>query len=362
MHIPTDNPAAALAFCRKLSAALSAEGGPAAEAEAGGARDVEISVVMPVCNETGNLPELHSRLTSVMPAACASYELIFVDDGSTDGSTEFLRQLAERDSNVRVVELARNFGHQAAISAGMDHAAGRAVIVMDADLQDPPEVLPDYIREWRAGFEVVYAIREQRKEGWLLRRAYALFYRLLRLVSDIDIPLDSGDFCIMDRKVVELLCAMPERTRFIRGIRSWVGFRQKGLAYERQARHAGKPKYTLRRLIMLALNGLVSFSHTPLRLASVVGLLISTVALLLSVFYLVKKLTVGLEPRGFATLITTILFMAGINLLTLGVMGEYIGRVFDEVKRRPLYIVRRATPAAAPARGDLGSLAGKSAL
>jgi dolichol-phosphate mannosyltransferase len=277
----------------------------------------------------------------VLSADGSAYELVFVDDGSTDGSAQRLAELAEEDGHVRVVQLARSFGHQAAVSAGLDYAVGRGVIVMDADLQDPPEVLPQYIKEWRAGYEVVYAVRENRKEGWLQDKAYRLFYRLLRRVADIDIPLDAGDFCIMDRRVVDLLCAMPERTRFVRGIRSWIGFRQKGLPYERQARGAGKSKYTFRRLVLLAMNGFVSFSHTPLRAASVLGLLISAVAFFLALFYTVKKIVVGLHPPGFATLITAILFMAGVNLITLGVMGEYVGRIFDEVKRRPLYVVGR---------------------
>jgi dolichol-phosphate mannosyltransferase len=277
----------------------------------------------------------------VLDAEGMSYEIVFVDDGSTDGSTALLHALAADAPRVRVVELARNFGHQVAISAGLDFAQGDAVIVMDADLQDPPEVLPEFIAEWRTGNDVVYAIREHRKEGWLKRTAYAAFYRMLRKVSNVDIPLDAGDFCIMDRKVVNLLQSMPERNRFVRGIRSWVGLRQTGLAYERQARYAGRPKYTFGRLMLLALDGFISFSHTPLRVASLLGLGISLLSFVLAGFYFVKKLTMGLNPPGFATLVVAIFFLAGIQLITIGVMGEYIGRIFDEVKQRPLYVVRR---------------------
>ena len=230
-----------------------------------------------------------------------------------------------------------------AISAGLDFAQGDAVIVMDADLQDPPEVLPRFIAKWREGHDVVYAIRAQRKECWPKRVSYAAFYRLLRKVANVEIPLDAGDFCIMDRRVVNLLRSMPERNRFVRGIRSWVGLRQVGLPYERQARHAGRPKYTFGRLMLLALDGFISFSHTPLRMASLLGLGISLLSFLLAGFYFVKKLTTGLNPPGFATLVVAIFFLAGIQLITIGVMGEYVGRIFDEVKQRPLYVVRRVT-------------------
>jgi polyisoprenyl-phosphate glycosyltransferase len=242
-----------------------------------------------------------------------------------------------------VVELARNFGHQVAISAGLDYARGAGVIVMDADLQDPPEVLPQFIAKWQAGHDVVYAIREQRKENWLKRAAYAAFYRILRRVANIDIPLDAGDFCIMDRRVVDLLVGMPERNRFVRGIRSWVGLDQVGLAYERHARHAGRPKFTFTRLIYLALDGLVSFSYIPLRVITVLGFGVSLISIILAIFYAIKRLTVGLSPPGFATITVAIFFLAGMQLTTIGVIGEYIGRIFEEVKQRPLYVVRRVS-------------------
>jgi dolichol-phosphate mannosyltransferase len=242
---------------------------------------------------------------------------------------------------VRLVALARNFGHQAAISAGMDHARGDAVIIMDADLQDPPEVVPDFIAKWREGFEVVYAIRVKRKEGFLKRSAYAVFYRILHSISNINIPLDAGDFCLMDRKVVNVLVNMPERNRFVRGIRSWVGLRQIGLSYERDTRYAGLPKYTFNRLMYLALDGLVSFSYIPLRIITLLGFSVSLVSILLAMFYTIKKLSSGLNPPGFATLVVSIFFLAGIQLVTIGVIGEYVGRIFEEVKRRPLYVIRQ---------------------
>jgi polyisoprenyl-phosphate glycosyltransferase len=347
--IPTDDPAAALRFCRRLAGMMddALELAPADGPRAGreildaGSPTPDLSVVMPVFNEQENLLALHTRLSSVLKQTGLSYEIIFVDDGSRDGSLGLLCDLAADDSSVLVVELARNFGHQVAISAGLDHARGQGVIVMDSDLQDPPEALPQFIAKWREGHDVVYAIRAQRKEHWLKRTAYAAFYRLLQRVANIDIPLDAGDFCIMDRRVVDLLVGMPERNRFVRGIRSWVGLDQVGLAYERHARHAGRPKFTITRLVYLALDGLISFSYVPLRVITMLGFGVSLLSLLLAVFYAIKKLTVGLSPPGFATLIVAILFLAGMQLITIGVIGEYVGRIFEEVKRRPLYVVRR---------------------
>jgi dolichol-phosphate mannosyltransferase len=340
--IPTDDAEAALRFCRQL-AHLLAGGVPDAGDTEQSDMPPEVSVVIPVFNEQENLPELHRRLTATLGQAGEPYELVFVDDGSRDTSVTLLHDLARIDRRVTVVELARNFGHQVAISAGLDHARGAGVIVMDADLQDPPEELPRFIRAWRDGHDVVYAIREQRKEGWLKRSAYAAFYRLLARVAQIEIPLDAGDFCIMDRRVVDLLNGMPERNRFVRGIRSWIGLNQVGLPYERQGRYAGQPKYTVRRLIFLALDGLVSFSFLPLRVISVIGLIVSTLSIMLALGYLIQALTIGLSPPGFATLTVAIFFLSGIQLITIGVIGEYVGRIFEEVKQRPLYVVRRVT-------------------
>lgn len=336
-EIPTQDPQAALEFCRKLAGALH----PPSLTEAAAAPT--LSVVIPVFNEQENLPVLCQRLFAVLQAEGLDFEIVFVDDGSRDRSVALLRQLAAQDSHLVVVELARNFGHQVAISAGLDYARGRAVMIMDADLQDPPEVLPQFIAKWREGYDVVYAVREKRKESWPKRTAYAIFYRLLKRVANIDIPLDAGDFCIMDRKVVELLNGMPERNRFVRGIRSWVGLDQVGLAYERQARHAGQPKYTFARLVYLALDGLISFSYVPLRMISLLGFGVSAASMLLAAFYALKKLLAGLTPPGFASLMVSIFFLAGVQLITIGVIGEYVGRIFEEVKHRPLYVVRRVS-------------------
>jgi glycosyltransferase involved in cell wall biosynthesis len=370
--IPTDDPQAALQFCRWLAANLATgvpggkvfpgqEAGSLQEglstqpvpAEEGAWSETKVSVVIPVYNEQENLDPLYDRLTTVLSQCEPCYEIVFVDDGSRDRGLELLHALEARDYHVKVVELARNFGHQVAISAGLDHACGQGVVIIDADLQDPPEVLPQFIAKWREGYDVVYAIREHRKEGWFKRIAYATFYRLLERIANIRIPLDAGDFCIMDRRVVDLLNGMPERNRFVRGIRSWVGLDQVGLVYERHERNAGEPKYTFRRLLYLALDGLVSFSYVPLRMISILGLSVSLVSILLAMFYLIKALTLGLYPPGFATLVVAVFFLAGIQLITIGVIGEYVGRIFEEVKQRPLYVIRRVTGGMTNAHPDV---------
>jgi polyisoprenyl-phosphate glycosyltransferase len=351
IEIPTSDPIAALEFCRSLAQAMAMAAGAALGQTAAGAEPAlptrttqpDLSVVVPIYNEAENLAALYARLTTVLETSAPDYEIVFVDDGSRDTSLAQLHALAAANDRIVVVELARNFGHQVAISAGLDQSRGGAVVVMDADLQDPPEVLPQFIAKWREGYDVVYAVREHRKESWPKRAVYALFYRLLQRVANIEIPLDAGDFCIMDRQVVDLLVGMPERNRFVRGIRSWIGLRQVGLAYERQARHAGQPKYTFSRLVYLALDGLISFSYVPLRVITLLGFGVSLLSIILAIFYVIKRLTVGLYPPGFATLIVAVCFLTGIQLITIGVIGEYVGRIFDEVKRRPLYIVRQIT-------------------
>ena len=304
---------------------------------------IEFSIVIPIYNEEENIPELHRRLTEVMIDLEEPYELVFVDDGSRDRSLDLLRERQTRDPCVRVVSLARNFGHQRAVSAGLDHAYGSAVIVIDGDLQDPPEVIPQFVDKWQEGYQVVYAIREKRKEHVLKRMVYHSFYLLLRSVSRVDIPLEAGDFCLMDRCVVDVLISLPERNRFVRGLRSWVGFRQVGLAYERDARFAGKTKYTFRKLAGLALDGLISFSCLPLRLATMLGFAVSALSLLAAAYYLIKGLTSGLQPPGFATLVVLLLFLGGVQLITIGVVGEYIGHVLEEVKGRPTYVVQHVS-------------------
>ena len=297
--------------------------------------------MLPVYNEESNIHELCRRLTAVMDGLHDSYELVFVDDGSRDRSLSMLRDLQIRVPQIRTISLARNFGHQGAISAGLEYARGQAVIVMDADLQDPPEALPEFIDRWQEGFDVVYAIREKRKEHVLKRSAYHSFYLLLRSFAGIEIPLDAGDFCLMDRRVVDALNSLPESNRFVRGLRSWVGFRQIGLSYERGRRFAGESKYTFRKLVGLALDGLLSFSYLPLRLATVLGFGVSALSLTAAAFYLIRILVSGRpNPPGFATQVILIAFLSGVQLITLGVIGEYLGRVLDETKRRPNYVVR----------------------
>jgi glycosyltransferase involved in cell wall biosynthesis len=354
--IPTEDPQAALAFCRQLAefladgAEFSSNGADSSPSSRALSLEFDpnhklskptLSVVIPVYDEEDSLPVLYERLTTTLEEAEPSYEILFVDDGSRDGSPAVMRSLAENDRRLAVIELARNFGHQVAISAGLDYAQGNAVIIMDADLQDPPEVLPQFIEKWQQGHEVVYAVRQRRKEGWVRRTTYAAFYRLLQRIANIEIPLDAGDFCIMDRRVVDILVNMPERNRFVRGIRSWIGLDQVGLAYERQARYSGRPKFTFTRLLYLALDGLVSFSYIPLRAISILGFGVSLISILLAGFYAIKRIAGGLNPPGFATTIVAILFLAGMQLITMGVIGEYVGRIFEEVKRRPLYVVRR---------------------
>ena len=356
-QIPTDDAEAALRFCQALARQLQSESTANLASRksdyadfrtalsAQGAPVPELSVVIPVYNEEENLGVLIDRLVNALEGASLDFEIVFVDDGSRDGSVQKLNEIGASDKRIVLIELARNFGHQVAITAGLDFARGKAIAVMDADLQDPPEVLPQFIAKWREGNEVVYAVRAARKEGWVKTTSYKIFYRLLRHVSNIDIPLDAGDFCLMDRRVVDLLKSMPERNRFVRGIRSWVGLRQVGVPFERQARHAGTSKYTVGRLMILALDGLISFSYVPLRLITFLGLGVSILAIGLAIFFFAKKLLYGLDPPGFATLIVSIFFLAGIQLITLGVIGEYVGRIFEEAKRRPLYVLRRLSRA-----------------
>ncbi len=343
--IPTDSADDALAFCKQLAELMQQvkSSAPAIHAPLPAAKEVcpAISVVVPVYNEEENLETLYQRLCLAIETSGESFECIFVNDGSSDRSQSILQELAARDSRVSVLELARNFGHQTALSAGLDFARGEGIVLIDADLQDTPESIPMFIQRWREGYEVVYAIRTERKENWIKRSGYRCFYRLLQQVAKVDIPLDAGDFCIMDRKVVDILNAMPERNRFIRGIRSWVGFKQLGVPVERHARNAGCAKYSYSDLVFLALDGLVSFSFVPLRIISMVGISVSLFSVFIAMFYAVKKIFYGLYPPGFATLVVLISFFAGTQLVTIGVIGEYIGRIFDEVKRRPLYIVER---------------------
>lgn len=305
-----------------------------------------ISVVVPMFNEEAVLPEFERRLTAAAESWGDDYEVVVVDDGSTDSTPSLLRVIAENDSHWHVLRLSRNFGHQAAVSAGIEAANGDAVVILDADLQDPPEVVDRLLDRWRDGFDVVYAVRKNRKEGLLKRLCYAGFYRLWKLTSDVPPPVDSGDFCVMDRRVVDVIKQLPERNRFLRGLRSFVGFRQAGVEYDRDARRAGESKYTLRKLIRLASDGLFSFGATPLRIASAAGLAFCCAAFLLTGFVIVWKLAdfsvFGMRPSnaaGWTSLAAVILFSAGVQMLLLGVIGEYLARIFEEVKGRPGWIV-----------------------
>jgi polyisoprenyl-phosphate glycosyltransferase len=309
------------------------------------ARSPEICVAVPLFNEEDNVLELHKRLERTLRSLNLTYEILYIDDGSRDQTSAILARLCETSPHVASIHLSRNFGHQAAVTAGIDHGRGQAVVVMDGDLQDPPEVIPGFVAKWREGYEVVYAVRRNRKEGMLKRAAYAAFYRTLNAISDLDIPLDSGDFCLMDRRVVDVLKHLPERMRFVRGLRSFVGFRQIGVEYDRPARAAGRPKYTFRNLVGLALDGLVSFSSYPLRLVARIGLATILIAIILLVWALIDAFFHRTAPQGWASTVIVVLFMSAVQLFGIAILGEYLRLIFLEVKGRPTYIVRNYTSA-----------------
>jgi dolichol-phosphate mannosyltransferase len=302
-------------------------------------RQPALSVVVPLFNEHENIPALWDRLCAVLESTPLDYEIVLVDDGSKDATPRLLDELVLHNKQAVVIRLSRNFGHQAAVCAGLESARGRAVVVMDGDLQDPPELIPDMIRLWREGHDVVCAVRRRRREGFLKRLSYRAFYRILSLISELDIPLDSGDFCLMDRRVVDALNCLPEQCRFVRGLRGFVGFRQAGLPYDRPAREGGRPKYTMRKLSGLAVDGLVSFSSYPLRLVTYCGAATASAAIALLVWVLNDAIRNQTAPRGWASTMVVVLFMGAIQLLSLGIIGEYIRLIFQEAKRRPTYIV-----------------------
>ncbi len=303
--------------------------------------NIQYSIVVPVYNEAENLPELHRRIRDVMDSLGEPWELVLVDDGSMDGSTEQIRHLAQSDPHVRPVIFARNFGHQIAVTAGLDYARGQAVIIMDADLQDPPEVIPRLIERWREGYEVVYAVRAEREgETWFKKATAAFFYRLIYRIADVKIPLDTGDFRLLDRKVVEVLRQMRERHRFLRGMAAWVGFRQIGVEYRRAARFAGETKYPFRKMLRLALNAITGFSYFPLQLATFFGFFCAGLAIFSIPVVIILRMTGWQAFQGQATTLIAVLFLGGVQLISLGILGEYIGRIYDEVKGRPLYVVR----------------------
>jgi polyisoprenyl-phosphate glycosyltransferase len=300
-----------------------------------------VSIVIPCFNEEGNLRETHRRVTQTVSEAIAEYEIVYVDDGSKDATPEMLRQLQSNDPHVRVVYLSRNFGHQFAVTAGLAHARGDAVVIMDADLQDPPEVVQEMIAKWDEGYDVVYGVRTDREGETRFKLLTAsLFYRLIRWLSDTEIPLDTGDFRLLDRKVVDAIVAMPERDRFVRGMVSWTGFRQIGVPYRRAARFAGETKYPLTKMVRFAVDGILSFSSKPLRLSTFMGFLSAGLALVVILYALVMRLFTQRWVAGWTALIIAILFLGGAQLISLGIIGEYIGRLYGEAKRRPLYLVR----------------------
>ncbi len=308
-----------------------------------------ISLVIPVFNEEENLPLLWSRITESAAELWGGedFEAVFVDDGSSDRSVEILTALSQDHPEIRIVKLSRNFGHQAALSAGLHHARGDAVVLMDADLQDPPEVVASFLQRWREGWDVVYAVRKARKEVFWKRWSYGLFYRILRSLSNVDIPLDSGDFCLMDRRVVQVIKnEMPEQTRFLRGLRAYAGFKQVGVPYDRPERAGGEAKYSFSDLVQLAISGVVGFSFVPLRIATWIGFLVAVPSFLVGLFFLIHRVfgfpflgRYATETPGLATLVVGQFFLGGLILIMLGILGEYIGRIYLEVKKRPSFIV-----------------------
>ena len=301
---------------------------------------VSLSVVIPVFNEEATLDALFTTIRDRLDPLGVAYEVILVNDGSRDRTAEMLNEMTRRDPRFRSVHFSRNFGHQAAVTAGLHFARGSAVVVMDADLQDPPELLASMVAKWREGYHVVYAQRIKRHAEGPLKRGIAFaYYRLLQRLTDVDIPADTGDFCLMDRRVVDLLNRMPERNRYLRGLRAWLGFRQTAVQFERPPRYAGEPKYTFWKSLALGINGIVGFSKVPLRFATYLGMLVSAVSLVLTVWAVYQRLVGADTVRGWASTLVVILLLGGVQLLMIGVVGEYLSRIYDEVKQRPMYVI-----------------------
>jgi glycosyltransferase involved in cell wall biosynthesis len=301
------------------------------------------TVIAPCWNEEGNLHELYRRLKEVLDQTDGPWELVLINDGSTDRTSEIMYELHQADPRVRLVEFARNFGHQLAVTAGMDYAQGDAVILIDADLQDPPELILDMIEKWKEGYKVVYAVREERKgETWFKLFTAKLFYRIIYRITDVDIPLDTGDFRLMDQQVVEQMRMMKEHHRFIRGMTSWVGFKQTGVYYVREERFAGETKYPIRKMVRFAITAITGFSIFPLQLATFLGFIIAVLSALFILVAIVARLSGGHAFEGQATTLVMVLFLGSIQLISLGIVGEYLGRIYDEVRGRPLYVVNEA--------------------
>lgn len=300
------------------------------------------SIITPIYNEKESLPELYRRVSAVMNGLEESWELILVSDGCLDGSTEMILELAEQDEHIRPVIFARNFGHQIAATAGLDYSRGDAVVIIDGDLQDPPEVIAELVAKWREGYEVVYAVRAEREgESWFKLWTASLFYQLIFRITDVKIPMDTGDFRLMDRKVVAVMNSMREKARFLRGMSAWIGFRQVGVPYKRAARFAGSTKYPFHKMLKLALTAITGFSHVPLQLATYLGFIAAGLAAIFIPIVVIERLTGSQAFFGQASTLVAVLFLGGVQLICLGILGEYIGRIYDEVKGRPLYIVRQ---------------------
>ncbi len=303
------------------------------------------TIIAPIYNEIDNLQTLHQRVSEIMDGTGESWEFVMVDDGSSDGSTEAILELSAKDSKVVPVIFARNFGHQIAVTAGLDYSRGEAVVIIDADLQDPPEVILRLIEKWKEGYEVVYAVRSKRKgESWFKLFSAAAFYRLIQRITDVNLPMDTGDFRLLDRKVVQVLNGMREKHRFLRGMSVWVGFRQTGVEYERAERYAGETKYPLRKMLRLASDAITGFSYFPLQMATYLGFIAAGVSILAIPVVIILRLTGSHPLLGQATTLIAVLFLGGVQLISLGILGEYIGRLYDEAKDRPLYIVRKIPP------------------
>ncbi|HDK16939.1 MAG TPA: glycosyltransferase [Nitrospirae bacterium] len=308
----------------------------------------KISVVIPCYDEQEVLPELFRRMNEAAESWGYDWEIICVDDGSHDNTLNLLSGQHDKDPRWSVLSFSRNFGHQTAVSAGIFHATGDAVIVIDADLQDPPDELLRFINKWEEGYDIVYAVRQNRKESIIKRISYWAFYRIMSTLVDFELPLDSGDFCIMDRKIVDILNSMPERNRFVRGLRAWSGFKQTGLVYERRERAGGETKYNFKRLRRLALDGIISFSTVPLALASHIGLWISALSFLGIILIVLQYIftdffeSIGIGPKPGFSISISILFLGGVQLIFLGVLGQYLGRIYDEVKQRPQWIIKKS--------------------
>lgn len=301
------------------------------------------SIIAPIFNEFESLPELHRRVCEVMDGLGEPWELLLIDDGSTDGSTDRIRELAAQDERIRPIIFARNFGHQIAVTAGLDYSRGDAVVIIDADLQDPPELIAEMVARWREGYEVVYAVRAEREgESAFKLWTASLFYRIIYRITDVKIPMDTGDFRLMDRKVVNVMNSMREKARFLRGMSAWVGFRQIGVPYKRAARFAGSTKYPFRKMLKLAITAITGFSHLPLQIATWIGFVAAGISLIFIPIVIIERLVGNQAFFGQATTLVAVLFLGGVQLICLGILGEYIGRIYDEVKGRPLYIVREA--------------------